>query len=387
MEVGNCKPIVGDGATSGGEVTHTGEVTGAEELTVDKTAITGKDTVTADSADYVMISDTGDSGNLKKSLVSDFGGGSSPINDIENQAIINSGYPIDQYAHITKSPYYTLTSSQVYVIDRHEAYRTGSIDVRLIFTADAAYTGERETAFTGRKGARFTVNVGGSGNIMFSQKFSETVRKTFIGNNVIFSGWVNYDRSGKARLNVNTISSSYHGGAGWELLTVTMTASEYITAEATGTVSCFLEVTNPVTSDVIEYSDHNFNKGSTREIPVTRQNELRLCQHYFFSVLGSDAKDAGIGAAFCFNSSYAIILMNFPCSMRVPPTLGFNTVGYFSVQDEATPYVLSSLTLSAGSAGLVSGRITGQTSGMTAGHGAMLLSTNAASILYYDSEI
>lgn len=54
--------------------THTGEVTGATALTVDKTAITNKTTVTIDTADYVLISDSSDSGNLKKGLVSDLGG-------------------------------------------------------------------------------------------------------------------------------------------------------------------------------------------------------------------------------------------------------------------------------------------------------------------------
>lgn len=54
--------------------THTGEVTGATTLTVDKTAITNKTAVTIDTADYVLISDTSDSGNLKKGLVSDLGG-------------------------------------------------------------------------------------------------------------------------------------------------------------------------------------------------------------------------------------------------------------------------------------------------------------------------
>jgi len=52
--------------------THTGEVTGATTLTVDKTAITGKSAVTAVGTDYVLISDTDDSGNLKKALISDF---------------------------------------------------------------------------------------------------------------------------------------------------------------------------------------------------------------------------------------------------------------------------------------------------------------------------
>ncbi len=57
--------------------THTGEVTGATTLTVDKTAVTGKTAVTAVGTDYVLISDTSDSGNLKKALVSDIMGSGS----------------------------------------------------------------------------------------------------------------------------------------------------------------------------------------------------------------------------------------------------------------------------------------------------------------------
>ena len=55
--------------------THTGDVTGTTALTVSSTAVTGQTLVTADAADYVLVSDTSDSGNLKKSLVSDFIGG------------------------------------------------------------------------------------------------------------------------------------------------------------------------------------------------------------------------------------------------------------------------------------------------------------------------
>ena len=57
--------------------THTGDVTGSTALTIDPTAITGKSAVTAVGTDYVLISDTSDSGNLKKALVSDFAGGST----------------------------------------------------------------------------------------------------------------------------------------------------------------------------------------------------------------------------------------------------------------------------------------------------------------------
>lgn len=60
--------------------THTGEVTGSGALTVDKTAITGKTEVTAVGTDYILISDTSDSGNLKKALASDLiGAGGSGI--------------------------------------------------------------------------------------------------------------------------------------------------------------------------------------------------------------------------------------------------------------------------------------------------------------------
>ena len=50
--------------------THTGDVTGATALTIDKTAITGKTAVTAETwVDYMLISDTSDGWNLKKALV------------------------------------------------------------------------------------------------------------------------------------------------------------------------------------------------------------------------------------------------------------------------------------------------------------------------------
>jgi len=59
--------------------THTGEVTGATALTVDKTAITGKTAVTAVGTDYILISDTSDTGNLKKALASDLTSGGGGI--------------------------------------------------------------------------------------------------------------------------------------------------------------------------------------------------------------------------------------------------------------------------------------------------------------------
>jgi hypothetical protein len=55
--------------------THTGEVTGSDALTVDKTAISNKTLVTAAAGDHVLITDATDTDNLKKVNVSDFLGG------------------------------------------------------------------------------------------------------------------------------------------------------------------------------------------------------------------------------------------------------------------------------------------------------------------------
>jgi hypothetical protein len=72
--------------------THTGEVTGATTLTVDKTAITNKAVVTADGADYVLISDTSDGGSLKQALVSDMGGGGGGLTHQQIMARISIGF-------------------------------------------------------------------------------------------------------------------------------------------------------------------------------------------------------------------------------------------------------------------------------------------------------
>lgn len=73
-----------EGATNKFNQTHTGEVTGATVLTLDKTTITNKTAVVPVGADYLIFSDTSDSGNLKKALISTLpgGGGGGTVNSV-----------------------------------------------------------------------------------------------------------------------------------------------------------------------------------------------------------------------------------------------------------------------------------------------------------------
>jgi hypothetical protein len=73
------------GATNKWNATHTGDVTGSDVLTIDKTAITGKTLVSAAQNDSILVSDNSDSGNLKKVLV-------STINNTAIKTITSSPY-------------------------------------------------------------------------------------------------------------------------------------------------------------------------------------------------------------------------------------------------------------------------------------------------------
>ncbi len=70
-EVSNNSAVVANTAKVT-NATHTGDVSGSTEVTINPSAITLKTQVTPDGSDYVLISDTSDSGYLKKSLMSEF---------------------------------------------------------------------------------------------------------------------------------------------------------------------------------------------------------------------------------------------------------------------------------------------------------------------------
>jgi hypothetical protein len=102
--------------------THSGDASGATTLTLNSTAITGKTAATAVGADYVLISDTSDSGNLKKALVSDFAGGGG-------DALVANN--LDQFADVTQTAATTLaiTVSTILSGGTHSGTNTGDQDL------------------------------------------------------------------------------------------------------------------------------------------------------------------------------------------------------------------------------------------------------------------
>jgi hypothetical protein len=79
-------------AAAQANATHTGDATGATALTLASAAITGKTAATPVGADYILISDTSDSGNLKKALISDLpSGGGTPAGSTGEIQFNNAG--------------------------------------------------------------------------------------------------------------------------------------------------------------------------------------------------------------------------------------------------------------------------------------------------------
>jgi hypothetical protein len=137
--------------------THTGEVTGSGALTVDKTAITGKTAVTAVGTDYVLISDTSDTGNLKKALVSDFTGSGLSDGDKGDITVSASGatWTIDNGAVTLAKQADMATASVVY----RKTIGVGAPEVQTIGTlkTDLGLTGTNsgdQTSIVGITGTK-----------------------------------------------------------------------------------------------------------------------------------------------------------------------------------------------------------------------------------------
>lgn len=187
--------IESDTATNNAKVsnaTHTGDVTGSTALTLDSTAITGKTLATAVGTDYVLISDTSDSGNLKKALASDLVGsgsgwslsgnaGTTPGTDYigtsDNQDVIIKRNNVQQIKITGGGNNFILGSSSPTIYGAGTgmtfAHDTAS-SATLSIGSDAGYTGADRTVNIGAGTGVNTVNFGGNASPSASNAFNVT---------------------------------------------------------------------------------------------------------------------------------------------------------------------------------------------------------------------
>ena len=117
----NLDTIESDTANNNAKVsnaTHTGEVTGSGVLTIDKTAITNKTTVTPMSGDFVLVTDVSDSNNLKKVDIAAF------IPTIyQNPNIATSNISLLQNNNIVISRIFRINSGIILTLNLNSRFR------------------------------------------------------------------------------------------------------------------------------------------------------------------------------------------------------------------------------------------------------------------------
>jgi hypothetical protein len=157
-EVSNNASVVANTAKVS-NATHTGDVTGATALTLQSVSITGQTLVTAVSGDFVLISDTSDSGNLKKVNASDFLGGSGDM--VLASAQTNTG--IKTFLDTTMKLRNVANTFDAYFVNTVTADRIYTLPDQagtVALTSDL--TGFFDTAGNGLTSSGSTVNVVGT---------------------------------------------------------------------------------------------------------------------------------------------------------------------------------------------------------------------------------
>jgi hypothetical protein len=95
------------------------------------------------------------------------------------------------------------------------------------------------------------------------------------------------------------------------------------------------------------------------------QQELALCQRYYWKVVPDGGTICGFGSGQFANSTTANIIFNYPVSMRTAPTMAYG--GTYNINGAGSAYAVSAIT---GYTSSTSGRADFTVSGATAGQGA-----------------
>lgn len=172
----NSNSLLGSGDISiTPNATHTGEVTGATALTVDKSAITGKTAVTAVGTDYVLISDTSDSGNLKKALVSDFaGGGGVSDGDKGEITVASSGtvWTVDKDLITNKAETSSAIDDFVLFSDTSDSGNLQKCKPKNLKVVDGANTGDIPWVNSGLLGGGAPISTDGINYVWLGDRYS-----------------------------------------------------------------------------------------------------------------------------------------------------------------------------------------------------------------------
>lgn len=129
--------------------THTGEVTGSGALAIDKTAITGKSSVTAAATDEVLIADADDTGNLKKvtaQSIADLAGGGVQLDRFNalDALLVGSAIPVfeSRNGHPVLSFDDSTDEEVVFNSIMSNDYADGNLTVDIDWVSASAITGD-----------------------------------------------------------------------------------------------------------------------------------------------------------------------------------------------------------------------------------------------------
>ena len=112
--------------------------------------------------------------------------------------------------------------------------------------------------------------------------------------------------------------------------------------------------------------------------------ELVLCQRYFIKIGGTAAGEP-ISMGLVDASTQVSCSTYFPVSMRVAPTIGYNSASGFFVNDAATQAATSAVSIS--NAALLTANLTVTSSGLTTGRAARFFTASISDYISYSAEL
>jgi hypothetical protein len=198
----------------------------------------------------------------------------------------------------------------------------------------------------------------------------------------------------------NPITSVYTGGASSITVSATLNGSTWTRYQGTatlpsGTTEMYVNFTYTPTgtagaNDYVEITGVQVEMGSIattfkRAGGATIQGELAACQRYYWQWATGNGCAIGMGSN--YSATQAETNVQFPVTMRVPPTLIQTTgTGYYAFQRNSGFDTFNSFTANIGTTQLINLYNNSEISG-TAGNAGTMFTANAAASLAFSAEL